>query len=221
MNRVVILTGGELRHDFVRMRIASSHDLLVVASYCEGAEKSLGAIVEKQDDNFLRLNHLEARKQSEEDFFRLYVDSCRDESNPVTISKGEINDEQHVRDIIDLNPNLILAYGCSIIRSELLEKFEGRFINVHLGLSPYYRGSGTNFWPLVNGEPEFVGATFMYIDKGVDTGEIIHQMRSHVVFSDSPVNIGNRLIVQVADEYVKLVRSFPHIRKMSIESINK
>jgi len=47
-----------------------------------------------------------------------------------------------------------------------------------LGLSPYYLGSGTNYWPLVNEKPEFVVATFMHIDTDIDTEEIIHQIRA-------------------------------------------
>ena len=39
-----------------------------------------------------------------------------------------------------------------------------------------------------------VGATFMYIDAGIDTGEIIHQIRADIVIGDSPHSIGNRLI---------------------------
>ena len=96
----------------------------------------------------------------------------------------------------------------------MLDVFEGRFINVHLGLSPYYRGSGTNFWPLVNGEPEFVGATFMYIDSGVDTGEVIHQLRADIHYGDMPVQVGNRLIVDIAKEYCHLIKSFNQIERM-------
>lgn len=221
MKKVVILTGSELRHEFVRKFIANSPEVDVIASYCEGAEKSLKVLVENDDEpDNSRLKHLRAREQSEEDFFQLYTDSVVDNSKPYFISKGTLDDEQYVEEIIELAPDLIIAYGCSIVRSKLLSHFSGRFVNVHLGLSPYYRGSGTNFWPLVNGEPEFVGATFMYIDAGVDTGEVIHQIRSKVEFADNPVQIGNRLIVQIAKEYVKLIRSFSSLEKIPSEIFN-
>ena len=60
-----------------------------------------------------------------------------DKSSPVFIKKGEINDSLIVSRIIDLNPDLLVCYGSSLIKSELLEIFKGKFINVHLGLSPY------------------------------------------------------------------------------------
>ena len=75
----------------------------------------------------------------------------------------------------ELNPTQILVYGTSIIKGELVNYFTGKILNLHLGISPYYRGSGTNYFPFVNNEPEYAGCTFMYLDHGIDTGEIIHQ----------------------------------------------
>lgn len=221
MKNVLILTGSELRHEFFRKYVAASNSVNVVATYCEGAEKSLKNLVKNDEKpDTLRLKHLRAREQSEEDFFRLYCDSTEDKSNPVFIKKGEINNSKVVASIKELDVEVVVAYGCSIIKSDLLEFFDGKFINIHLGLSPYYRGSGTNYWPLVNKEPEFVGATFMHIDAGIDTGEIIHQIRAKVEFADNSVTIGNRLIIDVAKEITKLVNVFPDLITAGREQFN-
>lgn len=178
MTKIIILTGAELRHSYVRRYIALDPQIEVLSTYCEGVEKSIQAMVEQESNNDLRLKHLTARQQSEVDFFAAFVDNSADNSHPVFIPKGEINTSEIVQKIISAQPDLIIAYGCSLIKEPLLSAFKGRFLNVHLGLSPYYRGSGTNYWPLVNGELEFVGATFMHIDAGIDTGNIIHQIRA-------------------------------------------
>ena len=130
------------------------------------------------------------------------------------MQKGDINKTEYVRAIINSNPDLLIAFGCSIIREPLLDAFPGRFLNVHLGLSPYYRGSGTNYWPLVRAEPEYVGATFMHIDAGIDTGEIIHQIRANFSLGDSPSQIGNRLIVQMSFVYRNIIINFESLAKM-------
>ena len=119
------------------------------------------------------------------------------------------------KEIINQNPDLIIAYGCSIIKGPLLNVFEGRFLNLHLGLSPYYRGAGTNFWPLVNGEPEYVGATFMYIDDGIDTGAIVHQIRARMFLGDTPHQIGNRLIADCAVQYCGIIRNVDRLRPVA------
>ena len=58
---------------------------------------------------------------------------------------------------------------------------------------------GTNFWPLVNGEPEYCGATIHFLDVGVDTGPIIAHVRPEIAAGDGPHDIGNKTIVAAAE----------------------
>ncbi|MCX6757905.1 MAG: formyl transferase [Candidatus Nomurabacteria bacterium] len=212
--RVIILTGSELRHDFFRKLFALDPEIDVIQTFCEGTEKSLSAFIEKETDTVMRLKHLKAREESEKDFFNVFVKTSKDLSNPVFLPKGEINNLRYTEKIINLKPDLIIAYGCSLIKEPLLSAFPKRFLNVHLGLSPYYRGSGTNYWPLVNNEPEFVGATFMYIDAGIDTGDIIHQIRARITWGDTPSSIGNRLIKDIIPTYQAIVKNVDSLRTM-------
>ena len=86
-------------------------------------------------------------------------------------------------DLNNLNPNilkkavdadLIIIFGSSYIKGELIDKLvEKKAINIHMGVSPYYRGSSCNFWALYDKKPEYVGATVHYISKGLDSGKIL------------------------------------------------
>ena len=82
-----------------------------------------------------------------------------------------------------------------------------------MGLSPYYEGSGTNFWPFVEDELSAIGTTFMHIDSGIDTGDIIHQIRAKIKKNDSIHSIGNRLIKDSASECVKIIKNFNMLKK--------
>jgi methionyl-tRNA formyltransferase len=104
-------------------------------------------------------------------------------------------------------PDVVLVFGTGILREPLLSTFKGRIINLHLGLSPYYRGAGTNFWPLVNREPEYVGATIHYLDAGIDTGPIIAHARPEMASGDGPHDVGNKAIVAAADALVHAAAS--------------
>lgn len=214
MKKIVILTGSEFRHDYVRKFIALDPEIEVIASFCEGVGKSYGAFIETQTDTEMRTKHLLAREQSEKDFFKSFVESTPDKSNPLSLQKGDINKSEYHEKIVSLKPDLIVAFGCSLIKEPLISAFSGKFLNVHLGLSPYYRGSATNYWPLVNGEPEFVGATFMYIDAGIDTGEIIHQIRASIICGDTPSSIGNRLIKDMALAYREIIKHIDRLPRM-------
>ena len=59
-----------------------------------------------------------------------------------------------------------------------------------------------------------VGATFMYIDAGIDTGNIIHQIRADIHPGDSPHSIGNRLISKMTGVYCDIVARF---KDLSVE----
>ena len=214
MRQVVVLTGSELRHTFFRVALSNEAGIEVLRTYCEGLEKSLGTVTASDPEGSMRRKHVEWRAESEKEFFDAYVKEREDRSRPVFIAKGAINEPERVAEIIALAPDLIVAYGCSLIKEPLLAAFPKRFLNVHLGLSPYYRGAGTNYWPLVNGEPEYVGATFMYIDAGVDTGDIIHQIRARVLPGDSPSAIGNRLISDMVPVYADIIRKIDTLPEM-------
>lgn len=213
--KVVILTGSELRHRFVAQVISLARGVEVLRTYRERTDGVLLSKIEAKaaaGGTELQRRHLAARAVSESDFFAAFVEFAPDHSQALDVARGAVNDDKVVEDICRLQPDLIAAYGCSLIRGHLLDAFAGRLLNVHLGLSPYYRGAGTNFWPLVNGEPEYVGATFMHMDAGIDTGEVLHQIRAHVVSGDTPHQIGNRLIRDMAVVYGRLLSRFGSLR---------
>lgn len=211
MQTLVVLTGSELRHEFFRKYLSNATQIQVLKTICEANENSVDDLVKEDQEYSIRKQHLAQRRQSEIDFFELYCQRAMDYSNPCFVAKGDINLNSHVNEIIELNPDLIIAYGCSIVKPPLIEAFQGRFINIHLGLSPYYRGSGTNFWPFVNNEPEFAGVTFMHINEGIDTGKILHQIQAAIHYGDNIHQIGNRLIKDMAKVCVDLVQKFSYL----------
>lgn len=209
MKKIIILTGDECRHTYFRMRLSADKRFITLASFCEGLEKSLTKKINDDKDALeIEKLHVIARNASENDFFGEAISLFPDNSNPIKIKKDEINNQEIVQKIVSLMPDLIICYGSSLISSELLEIYKDRFLNVHLGLSPYYRGSATNIWPLINNEPYMIGATFMFIDEGIDTGRIIHQIRPEIYLGDSPHSIGNRLIRKMTEVYAEIIVNF-------------
>jgi methionyl-tRNA formyltransferase len=51
---------------------------------------------------------------------------------------------------------------------------EHKALNIHMGLSPYYRGSSCNFWALYDGKPQYVGATIHMLSRGLDSGPMLY-----------------------------------------------
>jgi len=73
-----------------------------------------------------------------------------------------------------LDADLFVVFGSSYIKGWLIDFLvERRAINIHMGLSPYYRGSSCNFWALYDRRPTYVGATIHLLSKGLDSGDML------------------------------------------------
>lgn len=85
----------------------------------------------------------------------------------------KMRDEQTICNLKSLNPDLIIvvAYG-KILPKEILDIPPLGCINVHASLLPKYRGAGPIQWSVINGEKE-TGVTTMYMDVGLDNGDMI------------------------------------------------
>ena len=75
----------------------------------------------------------------------------------------------------NLEPDFIvvIAYG-QILNEEILSIPKIACVNVHASLLPKYRGAACLQAPILNGDKE-TGVTVMLMDKGLDTGDILHQ----------------------------------------------
>ena len=67
-----------------------------------------------------------------------------------------------------------VVFGASFIRGALCEfLISRRAVNIHMGVSPFYRGSATNFWAAYDGKYDLVGATIHLLSAGLDSGPML------------------------------------------------
>lgn len=72
---------------------------------------------------------------------------------------------------LDADVFVVVAYG-QILSQEVLDIPKYGCINVHGSLLPKYRGAAPIQWSIINGE-EKTGVTIMYMEKGLDSGDMI------------------------------------------------
>jgi folate-dependent phosphoribosylglycinamide formyltransferase PurN len=123
-------------------------------------------------------------------------------------AQGTINADAVADWVRERQPDVIVLYGTSLLKPPLLTAYDGRIINCHLGLSPYYRGSGTNFWPLVHREPEYVGATIHLAVEKVDAGGILAQVRPCAERADRSHELGTKTIIAAFDVMSRVVAMY-------------
>ena len=98
-------------------------------------------------------------------------------------------------EILSLEPDIIItcAYG-QIIPKAILDYPRLGCINVHASLLPKYRGGAPIHWSIINGDDK-TGITIMYMDVGMDTGDIISQESIDILDSDNLESVHDKLSI--------------------------
>lgn len=190
--KIVLLTSESLRHKYIAAQLYEALELELVITEAKSARIEDTSKMNDGDAAFIS-KHFEARSKSESRFFGEF----RDFPKGVPLLRmphGTINTEM-VKTVIDgIQPDYLVLFGTSIIKDPLLKKYTGRIINLHLGLSPYYKGSATNLFPHYYNDPECVGATIHLATAKVDEGAVLHQLRPDIKPEDDLHSIGNKTI---------------------------
>lgn len=103
------------------------------------------------------------------------------------------NNIEFIQEIKDLNPDIIcvVAYG-KILPKEILEIPKLGCINVHGSLLPRYRGAAPIQWAILNGD-KTTGITTMYMDIGMDTGDMILKQEVEIGENETTGELWDRL----------------------------
>lgn len=101
--------------------------------------------------------------------------------------------EEFINEIKKINPDLIVvvAYG-KILPKEILEIPKYGCINVHASLLPKYRGAAPIQWAVINGD-KTTGITTMYMDVGMDTGDMILKEKVEIGEDETTGELWERL----------------------------
>ncbi|MBI2939047.1 MAG: methionyl-tRNA formyltransferase, partial [Chloroflexi bacterium] len=104
------------------------------------------------------------------------------------------NAPEFVRAVSDLKPDLFVAVGyTSLLKAAILSAPRILAANFHASLLPAYRGKSPVFWALRNGE-RWAGLTVHVMDAGLDTGDILYQVRVRTRRDDSVATLYDRVI---------------------------
>ena len=101
--------------------------------------------------------------------------------------------EEFIKEVKSLNPDVIcvVAYG-KILPKEILDIPKYGCINVHGSLLPKYRGAAPIQWSVLNGDKE-TGITIMYMDEGMDTGDMILKEKVEIGEDETTGELWDRL----------------------------
>jgi methionyl-tRNA formyltransferase len=215
--RIVILTHCADRHYyFCNQLIEKTGNVVGVITHAKDVnrsryEKIVTAIKKKQVKWVLKnmlLNRifkkygrmLQKEKQMAEDKFfsgsAAYFNKNFKDLLLAQVSKDHrsINHDYYVSLINEKKPDIIVVMGTGLIGKKII--LSAKYIlNIHTGLSPYYRGGRTNLWPFIEEDFGYFGVTVHLMSLGIDSGDIIFTERPEICNEDNYGTINCKSIV--------------------------
>jgi methionyl-tRNA formyltransferase len=204
--RVLIFSGSHPRHTYVHQEV------LLSGAECAAVVMEREALIpnppnnitDHDVNNFIR--HFNERDIVEQSIFGTTVPQDIFCDVPTFYCQPEtLNSDATVNFVKEFDPELVIIFGVDLIKDPLLGVLPKDKLNLHLGLSPWYRGSATLFWPFYFMQPQYAGVTFHQIVPEADAGDIVHQSVPELINGDGIHDVGARAVVQARIDLSKLL----------------
>lgn len=128
------------------------------------------------------------------------------DNNIPVFQPAKMRDGTALEILKSLKPDIcvVVAYG-RIIPEDMLTLPPYGMINVHGSLLPQYRGAAPIQWSVLNGDTE-AGVTTMYLDAGMDTGDIIYSEATLVGEFETSGELYDRLAAMGAELLIRTLK---------------
>ena len=178
--KITLFTSNKNRHNYLINLLSEVSDELCVIQECGTIFPGIlpghyqtSPIMKKYFEN---VDNAQSRL-----FGNSYVNNKKKNIKILTMLSGDLN--QCSMNLLSdfLKSDVYVVFGSSYIKGELLNfLINQKAINIHAGISPYYRGTDCNFWALFDDNPHLVGATIHLLSKGLDSGPMLYHAMSNI-----------------------------------------
>ena len=170
--KITVFTSNQPRHIALINRLASVSDITYAVMECNTVFPGLVQDFFKKSEIMKEyFSHVMSAERT------IFGDLSFMSSNvrSLSLKSGDLNFLQKGQLTEALDSDIYVVFGASYIKGWLIDYLTKRgALNIHMGISPYYRGSSCNFWALYDGHPECVGATVHMLSTGLDSGPMLY-----------------------------------------------
>ena len=209
---LVIITGDGAEHRYVTNHLMQAHPVAAVLVCTPPRRRSWKTVLRTAPLRFVD-------KALRQIFLRLIGDAAAREASlrrvlgassaafdrPDLVQQVGRPRDGGLAQAVAAHPGTVLViYGTGIIPDDVLALSQGPALNMHTGLSPWYRGVSCAFWPILEGSPDMVGATVHECTSEVDGGLIYARARAALQPDDDLHSIFARAVVAGTQAYVNV-----------------
>lgn len=189
---IVLITGNHPRHQYFVNSLSTTG---LIHGWIRERRENIIPLAPKnisKDLSNLFNHHFALRKKFENQFFQ----EIQNINLPtIEIDKENLNSKDTVSFINKIKPDLVISYGCNKISNQIIEASNCKFWNTHGGLSPWYRGVITHFWPSYFLEPQMTGLTLHETSETIDGGNILFQTSAEMMKGDGIHQLASRSVL--------------------------
>lgn len=204
--RLILFSGDHPRHLFVNKEVLKYFDeTLIIVMRREEVVPNPPEYLTKHDRELFQ-RHFENRFKVESSTYGNLsaVDVYRN-NHTIYIDPSDLNTGEIAKSVIDFRADFCFIFGVDLILDPVIDELPKDKINLHLGLSPWYKGAATLYWPFYHLKPQFCGVTFHQITKQPDAGEIIHQCTPKLEAGDKIHDVGAKCVVKAKEDLKKII----------------
>lgn len=204
--KILILSGTHPRHLFVHQQVLAG--ATACAAIVMQRESTMpeppGGLPARDRENFVlhfrERNDCETRGFGELRPETVFADCATHFCSPATL-----NSPATAQFAKAFGADIAFIFGTDLVKDPLLSALPADRINLHLGLSPWYRGSATLFWPFYFLQPQLAGVTFHQIVPAADAGAILHQSVPELRLGDGIHDVAVRAVTKAGGELRNLL----------------
>tara|TARA_B100002052_G_scaffold299177_1_gene336000 strand:- start:8903 stop:9706 length:804 start_codon:yes stop_codon:yes gene_type:complete len=217
--KILIFSGSHSRHLYVQSSIVGSDvDYHAIVMGRENIiPETPNGLSPKDENNFIR--HFEDRHEVEARAFgNLKPADVFDSERMTLINPEELNSSKVLKIVKSHNFDFSFIFGPDMIKDPVLSALPKYKINLHLGLSPWYKGSATLFWPFYFLEPQFAGITLHNITEKPDQGDIFHQSVPKLSMGDGIHDVAAKAVEKARNEVLAMIDKFKVSGELKLSS---
>mgnify|MGYP001377896937 FL=1 len=207
--KILLISGTHSRHLYLHKKIIDlGLECKAIIMQRESVMQSVNTDsdeLENKDKENLKFHFNERFKIETKIFGELDAKKIFSNVPNLFCEKKDLNSKKILDYISSFEADICIVFGSGLLSDKTLKKLPIDTINVHLGLSPFYRGSATLFWPFYNLEPQFVGATFHKVSNVTDGGDILHQTVPKLEYGYGIHDLSAKTVEGAADDLLKLI----------------
>ena len=172
--KITLFTGNNLRHEYFINLLSKKFDKVYVIQ-----EKLPKVSGENFSSKIINSYFKKVNKSQKKIFGKYLIKSKSKNLERKLIKFGELSNIDFLLMDSYLESDVYIVYGSSYIKGNLVDfLIKNKAINIHMGVSPYYRGTDCNFWALNDNNPHLVGSTIHLLSRGLDNGNILYHAMS-------------------------------------------